>query len=437
MMVRMELLLNLAWALLATLMFWLWLCHAPCQGIRRTQLVALAVVIVILFPVSAARCGWPTSPAPPTCWRVLRTTSPRPRRYSRPRRCWAAGSTRSKSNWRRAVISACSWATRRCAPRGPRSVGGSRRRAQARKPAIKSAKSRSAGTRRWRECHNVAPDCMSGLAGARKSQQNASSAEQLRRQWRRVTGDAPPMKPFRPLKDAMSETTSQPSLLRLTSQIVAAHAAHNQVTSDALLRLIENVYTTLAAIGSGTPAPEKPQPAVPVKRSVFPDHIVCLEDGKKLKMLKRHLMTTYQLTPEQVPGRNGACRRTIRWWRRTTRHAARRWRKASGSAASRQWPRRRPPRSPRRNRSRWPPPNPPPARAGAGRRSPPAPARSRRGSARPPRPSRARPSCSRSPRARPRARGRRRRRRPGPARHPGSRQRTRRARLRGHRVPSR
>ena len=97
----------------------------------------------------------------------------------------------------------------------------------------------------------------------------------------------------------MSETTSQPSLLRLTSQIVAAHAAHNQVTSDALLRLIENVYTTLAAIGSGTPAPEKPQPAVPVKRSVFPDHIVCLEDGKKLKMLKRHLMTTYQLTPEQ------------------------------------------------------------------------------------------------------------------------------------------
>jgi predicted transcriptional regulator len=97
----------------------------------------------------------------------------------------------------------------------------------------------------------------------------------------------------------MSETTSQPSLLRLTSQIVAAHAAHNQVTSDALLRLIENVYSTLAGIGTVTPAPEKQQPAVPVRRSVFPDHIICLEDGKKLKMLKRHLMTTYQLTPEQ------------------------------------------------------------------------------------------------------------------------------------------
>jgi predicted transcriptional regulator len=97
----------------------------------------------------------------------------------------------------------------------------------------------------------------------------------------------------------MTETTSQPSLLQLTAQIVGAHASHNQVTSEALLRLIESVYTTLAAVGTVAPPPEKPQPAVPVKRSVFPDHIVCLEDGKKLKMLKRHLMTTYNLTPDQ------------------------------------------------------------------------------------------------------------------------------------------
>jgi predicted transcriptional regulator len=97
----------------------------------------------------------------------------------------------------------------------------------------------------------------------------------------------------------MSETTPQPPVLQLTAQIVAAHASHNQVTAEALLRMIESVYATLAAVGAGTPAPEKPQPAVPVKRSVFPDHIVCLEDGKKLKMLKRHLMTTYNLTPEQ------------------------------------------------------------------------------------------------------------------------------------------
>jgi len=97
----------------------------------------------------------------------------------------------------------------------------------------------------------------------------------------------------------MSETVPQPSLLKLTAQIVAAHASHNHVTTEALLNLIERVYGALA--GSGQPVVEeaKPQPAVPVKRSVFPDHIVCLEDGKKLKMLKRHLMTTYGLTPEQ------------------------------------------------------------------------------------------------------------------------------------------
>jgi predicted transcriptional regulator len=97
----------------------------------------------------------------------------------------------------------------------------------------------------------------------------------------------------------MSETTSHPPVLQLTAQIVAAHAAHNHVTAEALVRMIESVYATLTAVGTATPAPEKPQPAVPVKRSVFPDHIVCLEDGKKLKMLKRHLMTTYNLTPEQ------------------------------------------------------------------------------------------------------------------------------------------
>jgi predicted transcriptional regulator len=101
------------------------------------------------------------------------------------------------------------------------------------------------------------------------------------------------------VKVAMSETTSQLPLLRLTAQIVAAHASHNQVTSDALLRMIESVHATLASVGTVAPVPEKQQPAVPVKRSVFPDHIVCLEDGRKLKMLKRHLKTTYNLTPEQ------------------------------------------------------------------------------------------------------------------------------------------
>ena len=64
----------------------------------------------------------------------------------------------------------------------------------------------------------------------------------------------------------MSETTPQPPVLQLTAQIVAAHASHNQVTREALLRLIESVYATLASVGAGTPVAEKQQPAVPVKR---------------------------------------------------------------------------------------------------------------------------------------------------------------------------
>jgi predicted transcriptional regulator len=96
----------------------------------------------------------------------------------------------------------------------------------------------------------------------------------------------------------MGETTVPP-LLNLTVQIVAAYASHNQVTREALLRLVENVHAALAGIGQPIVEQMKPQPAVPVKRSVFAGYIVCLEDGKKLKMLKRHLMTVYGLTPEQ------------------------------------------------------------------------------------------------------------------------------------------
>jgi predicted transcriptional regulator len=97
----------------------------------------------------------------------------------------------------------------------------------------------------------------------------------------------------------MNEPTSQPVLLQLTAQIVAAHTAHNHLTSEALLGLIGSIYTALAGTGIATPITEKPQPAVPIKKSVFADHIVCLEDGKKLTMLRRYLRTAYQLTPEQ------------------------------------------------------------------------------------------------------------------------------------------
>lgn len=88
------------------------------------------------------------------------------------------------------------------------------------------------------------------------------------------------------------------TLITLTADIVAAHVQNNSVAVADLPRLIENVHGALASLGTlPTPAAEPLVPAVSIRASVKPDHIVCLEDGKKLKMLKRHLMTRYQMTP--------------------------------------------------------------------------------------------------------------------------------------------
>jgi len=103
----------------------------------------------------------------------------------------------------------------------------------------------------------------------------------------------------------MTLPSSATDVLGLTAQIVSAHVSHNTVTSDALPALIQDVYRTLANVGRDTVASDRPQPAVPIKKSVFPDHIICLEDGKKLKMLKRHLKTAYNMTPEQYRERWG------------------------------------------------------------------------------------------------------------------------------------
>jgi predicted transcriptional regulator len=97
----------------------------------------------------------------------------------------------------------------------------------------------------------------------------------------------------------MNTVPSNPDLLDLVASIVSAHVAHSAVTPEALPDVIRSVYATLNSLGSEVPAVEKPEPAVPVKRSVFPDYIICLEDGKKLKMLKRHLSASYGMTPEE------------------------------------------------------------------------------------------------------------------------------------------
>ena len=97
----------------------------------------------------------------------------------------------------------------------------------------------------------------------------------------------------------MTEQADSADVLGLTAQIVSAHVANNAVAADAIAGLIQEVYRTLSTVGKEQVLPDKQQPAVPIKKSVFPDFIVCLEDGKKLKMLKRHLKTSYNMTPEQ------------------------------------------------------------------------------------------------------------------------------------------
>ncbi len=103
--------------------------------------------------------------------------------------------------------------------------------------------------------------------------------------------------------DATHADTNE-MLVTLTSDIVAAHVSNNSVSVDDVSTLIANVYGALASLGQASVAEEKlPEPAVSVRASIKPDYIVCLEDGKKLKMLKRHLMTHYNLTPEQYRAR--------------------------------------------------------------------------------------------------------------------------------------
>jgi predicted transcriptional regulator len=88
-------------------------------------------------------------------------------------------------------------------------------------------------------------------------------------------------------------------LLEHTTEIVSAHVANNPVSMNDLPDLIRQVYGALAQVDTtSAPAAEKLQPAVPVKKSITPDYLICLEDGKKLKMLKRHLKTAYDMSPE-------------------------------------------------------------------------------------------------------------------------------------------
>ncbi|MDF1585364.1 MucR family transcriptional regulator [Geminicoccaceae bacterium 1502E] len=105
----------------------------------------------------------------------------------------------------------------------------------------------------------------------------------------------------------MTDKISQNELLSLTTEIVASHVSNNTVAVADLPQLIKLVYASLSTQGQEEQKeqPEKPVPAVPVKKSVMPDYIICLEDGKKLKMLKRHLKTRYDMSPDEYRKRWG------------------------------------------------------------------------------------------------------------------------------------
>lgn len=105
----------------------------------------------------------------------------------------------------------------------------------------------------------------------------------------------------------MTDQNKDQDLPAMTTTIVAAYLANKQVAISEVPTLISQVYQTLASLGDA-PKPvveERPEPAVSVRKSITPDYLICLEDGKKLKMLKRHLKTSYNLTPEEYRERWG------------------------------------------------------------------------------------------------------------------------------------
>jgi predicted transcriptional regulator len=103
------------------------------------------------------------------------------------------------------------------------------------------------------------------------------------------------------------EGPSGEDLLRLGTSIVAAYVSRNPVSTDAVPEIIRTVHQALEGLSRGAPAPieERPRPATPISRSVQNDFIVCLEDGKKLKMLKRYLRSRYNMSPEEYRKRWG------------------------------------------------------------------------------------------------------------------------------------
>ena len=104
---------------------------------------------------------------------------------------------------------------------------------------------------------------------------------------------------------SQDQTINRGEILALTTEVVSSHVSNNATDQESLPQLIQSVFDKLKALASDEPAPTDLTPAVPIRKSITDDHIVCLEDGKKLKMLKRHLMTAYGMTPEEYRAKWG------------------------------------------------------------------------------------------------------------------------------------
>lgn len=103
------------------------------------------------------------------------------------------------------------------------------------------------------------------------------------------------------MSENATDKISHDDILRMAVDVVAAYVSKNPLPAGQIPEVLQTVYASLTQLDPQAPdvKPEAPRPAVPVKKSVTPDYIVCLEDGKKLKMLKRHLRTTYNMTPDE------------------------------------------------------------------------------------------------------------------------------------------
>ena len=109
------------------------------------------------------------------------------------------------------------------------------------------------------------------------------------------------------MADSAPDKPQQTQLLRLTTEVVAAYLGNNSVPTAQIPEVIKSVYTSLHSLDVNGDEAKQPaqKPAVPTKKSITPDFIICLEDGKKLKMLKRYLRTTYGMTPDEYRAKWG------------------------------------------------------------------------------------------------------------------------------------